>query len=86
VLLLAFLLFGQQPVKMKHHRVFYFTHEYYLRSRRQKIIDSIAIERRKLRSNIEATVNEFVRKIPNLRNLFKKLNNDILGEIKLSLT
>ena len=52
-------------LRMKHHRVFYFTHEYYLRSRRQKIIDSIPIERRKLRSNIEATVNEFVRKMPN---------------------
>ena len=64
-----------QTLRMKHHRVFYFTHEYYLRSRRQKIIDSIPIERRKLRSNIEATVNEFVRKIPNrklkVRGVFK---------------
>jgi hypothetical protein len=57
---------GKCPtIRMKHHRVFYFTHEYYLRSRRQKIIDSIPIERRKLRSNIEATVSEFVRKMPN---------------------
>jgi hypothetical protein len=57
---------GKCPtIRMKHHPVFYFTHEYYLRSRRQKIIDSIPIERRKLRSNIEATVNEFVRKMPN---------------------
>lgn len=57
---------GKCPTqRRKHHRVFYFSHEYYLRSRRQKIIDSIPIERRKLRSNIEATVNEFVRKMPN---------------------
>ena len=62
-------------IRMKHHRVFYFTHEYYLRSKRQKIIDSIPLERRKLRSNIEATVNEFVRKMPNrklkVRGVFK---------------
>ena len=52
-------------LRINHHRVFYFTHEDYLRQRRQKIIDSIPIERRKLRSNIEATVNEFVHKMPN---------------------
>jgi hypothetical protein len=57
---------GKCPtIRMKHHRVFYFTHEYYLRSRRQKLIDFIPIERRKLRNNIEATVNEFVHKMPN---------------------
>jgi hypothetical protein len=57
---------GKCPtLRMKHHRVFYFPNEYYLRNRRQKIIDSIPIDRRKLRSNIEATVNEFVRKMPN---------------------
>jgi hypothetical protein len=52
-------------IKMKNHRVFYFDHDYYLSSKRQKNINSIPIERRKLRSNIEATVNEFVRKMPN---------------------
>jgi hypothetical protein len=57
---------GKCPtLRMKHHRVFYFTREYYLRNRRQKISDSIPIERKKLRSNIEATVSEFVRKMPN---------------------
>ena len=67
---------GKCPtLRMKHHRVFYFTYEYYLRSRRQKIIESIPVERRKLRSNIEATVNEFVCKMPNrklkVRGVFK---------------
>jgi len=57
---------GKCPtIMMKHHRVLYFTHEYYLRQRRQKVIKSIPIERRKLRSNIKATVSEFVRKMPN---------------------
>ena len=57
---------GKCPTfRMKHHRVFYFTHDYYLSNKRQKLIDSIPAERRKLRSNIEATVNEFVHKMPN---------------------
>lgn len=52
-------------IESKKHRAFYFTHDYYLSKKRQKIIESIPIERRKLRSNIEATVNEFVHKMPN---------------------
>jgi len=54
-----------QTIKRKNDRVFYFTHDYYLSNKRQKVIDSIPVERRKLRSNIEATVNEFVCKMPN---------------------
>jgi len=54
-----------QTIKRKNDRAFYFTYDYYLSNKRQKVIDSIPVERRKLRSNIEATVNEFVRKMPN---------------------
>ena len=54
-----------QTMKRKNDRVFYFTHDYYLSNKRQKVIDSIPIERRKLRSNVEATVKEFVCKMPN---------------------
>jgi hypothetical protein len=67
-----------QTLRMNHHRVFYFSNEYYLRQRRQKIIDSIPIKRRKLRSNVEATVSEFVRKMPN-----KKLK--VRGAFKASI-
>jgi len=54
-----------QTIEKKNDRVFYFTHDYYLSNKRQKVIDSIPVERRKLRSNVEATVNEFVCKMPN---------------------
>jgi len=54
-----------QTIKRKNDRAFYFTYDYYLSNKRQKVIDSIPVERRKLRSNIEATVNEFVCKMPN---------------------
>jgi len=50
--------------RKKKDRVLYFTHDYYLALKRQKLIDSLPEERRKLRSNIEATVNEFVCKMP----------------------
>ncbi len=42
----------------------YFTHEYFLALKRQKGINSLPEERKKLRSNVEATVNEFVCKMP----------------------
>ena len=42
----------------------YFTHEYSLALKRQKMIDTLPEERRKLRSNVEATLNEFVCKMP----------------------
>ena len=54
-----------QTMKRKNDRVFYFTHDYYFSNKRQKVIDSIPVERRKLRSNVEATVKEFVCKMPN---------------------
>ena len=53
-----------QAVEMKKHCVFYFSHQDYLRKKRLKAIKSIPPERRKLRNNVEATVNEFVCKMP----------------------
>jgi len=47
----------------KNCRVYYFTHEDYLRKKRLKAIESIPLERRTLRNNVEATVNEFVCKL-----------------------
>ena len=67
-----------QTMKRKNDRAFYFTHDYYLSNRRQKVIDSIPVERRKLRSNVEATVKEFVCKMPN-----KKLK--VRGAFKTSI-
>ena len=51
-------------IKRKKDRVLYFTHEYFLALKRQKRINSLPEERKKLRSNVEATVNEFVCKMP----------------------
>ena len=51
-------------IKRKKDRVLYFTHEYFLALKRQKGINSLPEERKKLRSNIEATVQEFVCKMP----------------------
>ncbi len=49
--------------KMKKNRVYYFTEKEYLANKRQKIINSLPVERRTLRNNIEATVNEFTCKM-----------------------
>jgi len=51
-------------IAMKKYNVFYFSHEDYLARRRQNRIYEIPKERRKLRNNVEATVNEFVCKMP----------------------
>jgi len=48
---------------MKKNRVFYFTHDDYLKKKRKKNILTIPKERRRLRNNVEATVNEFVCKM-----------------------
>jgi len=60
---------------MKKKRVFYFTDEDYLKKKRKKNILSIPEERRRLRNNVEATVNEFVCKMPKdklkVRGLFR---------------
>lgn len=50
-------------ITRKKSRRYYFTHEDYLRKKRLKAIESIPPERRKLRNNVEATVNEFVCKM-----------------------
>lgn len=61
---------GQCPLQekcptltQKKARGYYFTHEDYLRKKRLKAIESIPPERRALRNNVEATVNEFVCKL-----------------------
>ena len=48
---------------MKKNRVLYFTHDDYLKKKRRKNILTIPEERRRLRNNVEATVNEFVCKM-----------------------
>ncbi|MEA3504872.1 MAG: transposase, partial [Bacteroidota bacterium] len=59
----------------KNCRTFYFIREDYLRKKRIKNRDALPPERRKLRSNVEATINEFVRKMPKgklkVRGVFK---------------
>ncbi len=52
-------------IENKKSRVYYFTKVDYLRKKRLNAINRIPTERRKLRSNVEATVYEFVRKMPN---------------------
>ena len=48
---------------MKKNRMLYFTHDDYLSKKRKKNILTIPKERRRLRNNVEATVNEFVCKM-----------------------
>ena len=59
----------------KKSKVYYFTPEEYLRRKRLESIEKIPKERRSLRTNIEATVSEFTRKMNNrklkVRGLFK---------------
>ena len=54
---------------------YYFTHEDYLQNRRNRNIMSIAEERRKIRPNVEALMNEFKIRTPGgklkVRGLFK---------------
>ena len=71
--------FKQCPAKtMKNSKTFYFTHDDYLRKKRQRAIYHIPSERRKLRSNVEATVHEFTCKMPQ-----KKLK--VRGSFKASV-
>ena len=51
-------------ITMKKCQVFYFSHEDYLARQRQHRIHDIPKERRTLRNNVEATVKEFVCKMP----------------------
>lgn len=59
----------------KKTRVYYFTEEEYLKKQRLESIQKIPKERRSLRTNVEATVSEFTRKMNNrklkVRGLFK---------------
>ncbi|MFA4853445.1 MAG: transposase [Bacteroidales bacterium] len=54
-----------QLQKIKTARVYYFTVEEYLKKKRIASIQKIPKERRSLRTNIEATVSEFTRKMNN---------------------
>jgi hypothetical protein len=62
---------------MKKCRVFYFSPKEYLSQKRQKVLKSIPPERRHLRNNVEATVNEFTcrlrKKKLKVRGTFKTL-------------
>lgn len=51
-------------ISMKKAKVFYFSQEDYLAKRRQHRIHDLPTERRTLRNNVEATVHEFVCKMP----------------------
>ena len=42
-------------------RVYYFTREQYLSNQRKRNINTLPLERRKLRPNVEATIKEFVK-------------------------
>jgi len=62
-------------IKAKKARVYYFTEADYLKKKRLNRINEIPKNRRKLRNNVEATVCEFTRKMPNkklkVRGFFK---------------
>lgn len=51
-------------ITMKKYQAFYFTHADYLAKKRQHRIHDLPTERRQLRHNVEATVKEFVCKMP----------------------
>ena len=51
-------------IQMKKYRAFYFTRDDYLRKKRLKQRKSIPADRLRLRNNVEATINEFVCKMP----------------------
>lgn len=53
-----------QALQRKDYRVFYFTTDDYLKKKRKGAINTVPPKRRKLRSNVEATVNEFVSRMP----------------------
>jgi hypothetical protein len=61
--------------RMKFAKVYYFTEEDYLKKKRLASIQKLPKERRSLRTNVEATVSEFTRKMNNrklkVRGLFK---------------
>jgi hypothetical protein len=50
-------------IQQKEQRVLYFEHEDYLRNKRHRQIELIPPERRNIRSNVEATVREFKRRM-----------------------
>ena len=51
-------------IQQKKYRAYYFTHDDYLRKRRLKQRASIPRERRKLRNNVESTMNIFACRMP----------------------
>ena len=54
------LLAGDCPTLIQK-RVYYFTREQYLSNKRKRNINTLPLERRKLRPNVEATIKEFVK-------------------------
>lgn len=72
-------LFEQCPAKKQgKQRVYYFDRSDYLRGKRNRNIELLPPERRKLRPNVEATVKEFTKPLNhkgklNVRGLFKTM-------------
>jgi len=56
---------GCKVEKFARGRIYYFDRKEYLKKKRYKNIESIPEERRTIRSNVEATVSEFKRKMQN---------------------
>ena len=75
--------------RSKKHRRYYFSEKDYQRNKRARNINLIPYERRTLRSNVEATVSEFKRKIPGgklkVRGLFKTTLFAIASGIGINL-
>jgi hypothetical protein len=75
-------------IQQKAQRTLYFTHEAYLRNKRHRSLESIPIERRTLRPNVEATVREFTRRMPDgklkVRGTFKTRVFAVLNAIGIN--
>ncbi len=74
--------------RMKHNRTYYFTDQNYLLKARQKNIENIPKDRRHLRPNVEASVNEFTCKLPRgklkVRGLFRTMMWALLKSIGIN--
>ncbi len=71
-----------QIQRQESQRVFYFTEEDFLKNKRRIAIRKLPIERRKIRPNIEATVNEF-RQEMNHKGKFRGLENNLSHSLNI---
>lgn len=74
--------------QQKEQRVYYFSHDDYLRNKRHRQLENIPAERRKIRPNVEATVREFTRRMPDgtlkVRGIFKSRVFAVLNAIGIN--